>query len=69
MSTGCLVPRGDAELFATRLRELLGSPELRLLLGKEGRARYEAGFTFDRMFEQTFNTYRQVLDISSEKSS
>lgn len=60
-ATGCLVPRGQAGVLAAQLRELLQSPELRLLLGKQGRARYEAGFTFRRMFEQTLGIYREVL--------
>jgi glycosyltransferase involved in cell wall biosynthesis len=61
-ATGCLVPRGDVDAFATRLGELLGSPELRLLLGKQGRMRYETEFTFERMYERTLGSYREVIE-------
>jgi glycosyltransferase involved in cell wall biosynthesis len=60
-STGCLVARGDVDGLAARLGELLGSSELRLLLGKQGRMRYESEFTFERMYESTLASYREVV--------
>jgi glycosyltransferase involved in cell wall biosynthesis len=63
-ATGYLAPRGNADVLAARLRKLLASPELRLLLGRQGRIRYETGFTFERMFEQTFTAYREVLEAT-----
>ena len=63
-ATGCLVPRGDADVLEARLRGLLASSEQRLLLGKQGRRRYETEFTFERMFERTLDTYREVLAAS-----
>jgi glycosyltransferase involved in cell wall biosynthesis len=63
-ATGYLVPRGNAGVLAARLRELLESPKLRLWLGKQGRSRYETGFTFERMFEKTFTTYREVIQAT-----
>jgi glycosyltransferase involved in cell wall biosynthesis len=61
-STGSLVPRGDVEALAGRLGELLDSAELRLLLGKQGRIRYEAEFTFERMYGRTLASYRDVIE-------
>jgi glycosyltransferase involved in cell wall biosynthesis len=61
-STGSLVPRGDVEALAGRLGELLDSAELRLLLGKQGRIRYEAEFTFERMYGSTLASYRDVIE-------
>lgn len=63
-ATGCLVPRGDADALEARLRGLLASSEQRLLLGKQGRRRYETEFTFERMFERTVDSYREVLAAS-----
>jgi glycosyltransferase involved in cell wall biosynthesis len=60
-ATGCLVPRGDVDALAARLGELLGSSELRQLLGKQGRMRYESEFTFERMYERTLGSYREVI--------
>ena len=56
------MPRGDVEALAGRLGELLDSAELRLLLGKQGRTRYEAEFTFERMYGRTLASYRDVIE-------
>ncbi|MEN8182345.1 MAG: glycosyltransferase family 4 protein [Myxococcota bacterium] len=68
-STGCLVPRGNVGALTARLRELLGSPQLRRLLGEQGRIRYETGFTFELMFERTLATYREVIDEIRAKAA
>jgi glycosyltransferase involved in cell wall biosynthesis len=60
-STGSLVPRGDVDGLSARLDDLLGSSELRLLLGKQSRMRYESEFTFERMYERTLASYREVV--------
>lgn len=59
--TGFLVPRGDAEALRDRLARLLADPALRRRMGEAGRRRYEAEFTFERMFEQTLAVYEAVL--------
>ncbi len=68
-STGSLVPRGDVDGFAARLDELLGSSELRLLLGKQSRTRYESEFTFERMYEHTLASYREVIGAVRKSES
>ncbi len=61
---GYVVPRGDANALRERLRTLLVSPELRIQMGAEGRKRYEAEFTFERMLEKTLAVYERVLTRS-----
>ena len=60
-ATGYVVPSGDVDTLADRLGRLLDSTELRVLLGKRGRVRYENEFTFDHMFEPTFEMYEELL--------
>lgn len=59
--TGYLVPRGDEELLRDRIRRLLLSPNLRVRLGTNGRARYEQYFTLEHFVTQTLAVYRDVL--------
>jgi glycosyltransferase involved in cell wall biosynthesis len=60
--TGYCVPRGDVDLLQNRLSTLIYNAELRSEMGSRGRQRYESEFTFQRMFEQTFQVYEKVLD-------
>ncbi len=59
--TGYLIPRGDIEELKIRLTELIGSPDIRLKMGTAGRTRYEAKFTFKRMYEKTVELYRTIV--------
>jgi len=59
--TGYLVPRGDQVTLTDRLALLMDRPELRAQLGANGRARYEAEFTFERLLANTQAVYRDVL--------
>ena len=59
--SGFVVEPGDREQLAERLRELVHKPELRREMGAASRARYEADFTFTRMFARTFAVYEQAL--------
>lgn len=59
--TGYTVPRGDVNALHQRLLQLVINPQLRAKMGTEGRKRYEAEFTFDKMFERTLNVYEQVI--------
>jgi len=58
--TGFLVPRGDEEALRYRLSELLASADLRRRLGRAGRQRFEATFTFERMLDKTAAIYHAV---------
>lgn len=64
--TGFVVSPGDREQLAARLRDLVTSPDLRREMGAAGRARYEAEFTFARMFAQTYAVYEGALGIHRE---
>jgi glycosyltransferase involved in cell wall biosynthesis len=59
--TGFLIPRGDAETLAARLRLLLSDSTLRARMGTAARERYEKHFTARRMFERTIEVYNAVL--------
>lgn len=58
---GYVVPPGDPEALAQRLRRLLGDPALRERLGAAGRARYERSFTFETMLLAHVRMYESLL--------
>ena len=57
---GLLVAPGDARALAAALTQVLGRPDLRMMLGAAGRARYLDQFTFERMADATLATYQRV---------
>ncbi|MBX7551381.1 glycosyltransferase family 4 protein [Streptomyces sp. NPDC004232] len=58
----CLaVPTGDAGALAAGLVRLLGDPELRARLGRAGRQRVLARFTWARAAEGTVTRYREAV--------
>ena len=59
--TGYLVDRGDAEGLAQALTRLLESDTLRQTMGRQGKAKFEAEFTFDTMLARTLDVYNEVL--------
>lgn len=59
--TGFLVPRGDIETLRERLERIITDADLRVRMGIAGRLRYEAEFTFERMYDQTFKVYQDVI--------
>lgn len=61
-TTGFLVPKGDKDALADRLRRLITDPELRMRLGLQGRSFYEREFSFDVMYNRTFEIYQRVLE-------
>ncbi|MBA3454749.1 MAG: glycosyltransferase family 4 protein [Deltaproteobacteria bacterium] len=61
--TGYLVPRGDQPALTDRLARVMDRPDLRAELGANGRARYEAEFTFERLLANTQAVYRDVLGV------
>lgn len=58
--TGFLVPTGDTDLMASRLLELLHSPELRNELGRRGQELVRGQFSEEMMVEQILALYRRL---------
>ena len=59
--TGFVVPRGDQQALHEKLEQLLEDPGLRHRMGEAGRRRFEALFTFERMYTKTIEIYYGVL--------
>ena len=59
--TGLLAEPGSVDSLAVCLRELLADPARRKLMGEAGRAHVLAHFTVERMCEQEFSVYREIL--------
>lgn len=58
--TGFIVPLGDEEAFARRVRELLDDEALRLTMGGAARERVEARFALRRVIDQLLGVYSEV---------
>ncbi len=65
--TGFLIPRQDAALLSSILRELLHRPELRSQLGQRGRVVFSANFTFEHMLTKTLAVYDEVLSTQGSR--
>ena len=61
-ATGFIVRRSDMRGLADRLRRLIKSASMRAAMGASGRERFERLFTFDRMLDETYSVYREVVD-------
>jgi hypothetical protein len=59
--TGYLVPLGDAERLADRLRTLLDSAALRARMGRQAAAHARAHFDEQRVTERLVEIYRSTL--------
>ncbi|MCW2819933.1 MAG: glycosyl transferase group 1, partial [Marmoricola sp.] len=59
--TGYLVPPKDPAALTRALADLLDAPARRHRMGRAGRARYLAGYTRQRMAEDTLAVYSRVL--------
>ncbi|MCS7070045.1 MAG: glycosyltransferase family 4 protein [Anaerolinea sp.] len=59
--TGILVPPGDPKALADAILRLLHDPDLARRMGAAGRARVEEHFNLDRLNEQLFQIYDQVV--------
>ncbi|MFO7169584.1 MAG: glycosyltransferase, partial [Chloroflexota bacterium] len=59
--SGLLVPRGDPRAAADALQLLLDQPQLRLSMGRAGRARFLERFTRERMVERVAAAYDALL--------
>jgi glycosyltransferase involved in cell wall biosynthesis len=58
--SGYLVPRKDWRQLAARLESLLSDPELRLRLGRAGKARFDQDFQYSRMLDRVEHVYRSA---------
>jgi glycosyltransferase involved in cell wall biosynthesis len=67
--TGFLVGRGDVAGLRDRLAALARDRELRDRLGQAARARYEARYTFDRMYGATLDVYGAVAPAAGERAT
>ncbi|MBN1346144.1 MAG: glycosyltransferase family 4 protein [Phycisphaerae bacterium] len=64
--TGLLVAKDDVEGFADRIMKLLEDDDLRLSMGREGRAKALREYNNDVIVEQTINVYRKAVEAGSE---
>ena len=58
--TGCLVPYGDADALAAKIRALLSDRALAARMGAAGRARALREFAWDAVVERTETLYREI---------
>lgn len=68
-SNGYLIPRGDVEVLRNRLQKLVKDEKLRREMGYLARQRYESEFTFQHMFEKTFDVYEKVLTDKKNRAN
>ena len=59
--TGFLVPEGDCPAMSEKICALIESPELRLKMGKAGRARAEERFDLNRELDQLEETMQEIV--------
>ncbi|SFT96818.1 Glycosyltransferase involved in cell wall bisynthesis [Geodermatophilus amargosae] len=64
--TGALVPFGRPAELGAALAELLADPALRRRQGAAARRRYLAGFTRDRMAQETAAVYAELLQTAAQ---
>lgn len=55
--TGILVPPSNEKNMTAALETLIGNPDLRTSMGQNGRASFEASFTFEKMLRKTLKVY------------
>lgn len=67
--TGYVVPVADPEAMSQRVAQLIDDPNLRSVLGREGRRRAEALFSYDRMIDETLAVYQSLLAGGGRRSS
>jgi colanic acid/amylovoran biosynthesis glycosyltransferase len=64
--SGFLVPERDAEALAGKLAELIRRPELRLEMGKKGRAFVESEFDLSKRNDALVELYRRITTQPAE---
>ncbi len=60
-AAGRIVPEGDVEALARALRDLRDQPDKSSELSEQGRARFLAHFTHERIAEATVAVYREIM--------
>jgi glycosyltransferase involved in cell wall biosynthesis len=66
---GLLVPPGDGQAIADAVAKLLAAPDMRARMGRAGRARVQARFTWRRTAELTAEHYSALLHGAVPSSS
>jgi glycosyltransferase involved in cell wall biosynthesis len=66
---GMVVPEGNADALCSALARLLENEDLRLDLGRRGRARVLDRFTHERIATRTVDVYSSVLGIAPSSAS
>jgi len=62
--TGYIVPAGDVDALATRLRELLDDDALRWRLGSDGQHRVRTSFSVEQLVAATCEVYDRLLSAT-----
>src|SRR5674476_1207534 len=65
--TGFVVRTGDTDTAAHRLLQLARDPELRKKFGQRGQAFVRENFSVEKMVEDQYNGYLQLLEASKRK--
>jgi glycosyltransferase involved in cell wall biosynthesis len=60
--SGFLVPPGNVQLLAEALTQVLNSPELADIMGKNAKERFLENFTAEKMVDSWIECYKQVLN-------
>jgi len=63
---GLVFPEGDVEALAAALRQMLPNQSLRERSVRDGRARVQANYSWDRVAEQTYQLFMRVLKAGKE---
>ena len=58
---GFKVEAGDVDAISKKLKELIEDKALRIKMGKKSRELFEKKFTLNKVIEQTFSFYNQIL--------
>ena len=67
--SGRLVRRQDVAGLTRILAELIENPSLRRQFGEHGKGLFDQKFTFEKMFQQTFRLYEEVLAEPAKRGS
>jgi glycosyltransferase involved in cell wall biosynthesis len=62
---GLVFPEGDAGALAAALHQLLADDELRARLARVGRARVDRHYSWERVADQTYELFQQVLQTEA----
>ena len=60
--TGFLFPKNDKDQFITMVADLIQTPPILELIGKEAKRKITSAFDWDQTVNQTERLYNQLLD-------